>query len=237
MRNRIEPPVCVALDVRDGAKATAIVDRLRGSVPIFKVGLELFTAQGPRIVEDVRARDVEVFLDLKVNDIPHQVQGAVRAAQDMGVAYLTVHANAGRATVDAAVEAAAGAPNILVVSVLTSLDELELHEIGVERALSTQVLAMADLAVRSGAPGLVLSPKEVAGVRAAHDNLFLVTPGIRPDSADVGDQKRIGTPFAAVAAGSDLLVIGRPVTAAPDPAAALQAILDEIADASTKAGA
>jgi orotidine-5'-phosphate decarboxylase len=155
----------------------------------------------------------------------------------MRVAYLTVHANAGRATVEAAVQEAAGSPHILVVSVLTSLDEPALQEIGVGRTLSKQVLAMADLAVESGAPGLVLSPKEVAAVRAAHDDLFLVTPGVRPVSAALGDQKRVGTPAAAVSAGADLLVIGRPVTAAPDPAAALRAILDEIAEATTKAGA
>jgi orotidine-5'-phosphate decarboxylase len=235
MRNRIEPPVCVALDVGDLGRAMAVVERLDGSVSIFKVGLELFAAQGPRAIEEIRSRGADVFLDLKVNDIPNQAIGAVRAARNMGVAYLTVHANSGRQTVEAAIEAADGTPNILVVSVLTSLDEPALREIGVERTLSSQVLAMADLAVQAGAHGLVLSPKEVAAVRKAHDDLFLVTPGIRPASSDIGDQKRVGTPAAAVAAGADLLVIGRPVTAAADPGAALQAILDEIAESTSKA--
>ncbi|MGH2759310.1 MAG: orotidine-5'-phosphate decarboxylase [Actinomycetota bacterium] len=236
MRKRIEPPVCVALDARDLAGAMAVVEGLGSSVSVFKVGLELFAAQGPRVVEEILSRGAEVFLDLKVNDIPNQAAGAVRAARDIGVGYLTVHGNAGRASVEAAVEAAeGGSPKILVVSVLTSLDEPALKETGVSRPVSAQVQAMADLAVDTGAPGLVLSAKEVGAVREEHDDLFLVTPGIRPAASEAGDQKRVGTPSAAVAAGADLLVIGRPITAAADPAAALRAILDEIAQATTKA--
>ena len=236
MRNRIEPPVCVALDVRELGQALAIVDQLNGSVPVFKVGLELFAAQGPIVIEEIRSRGADVFLDLKVNDIPNQAAGAVRAAQDIGVGYLTVHSNAGRATVEAAVTAADDTTlKVLVVSVLTSLDEPALQEIGVARPLSTQVQAMADLAAALGAPGLVLSAQEVGAVRRAHEDLFLVTPGIRPLASAAGDQSRVGTPAAAVSAGADLLVIGRPITAADDPAAALRAILDEIAEATTEA--
>jgi orotidine-5'-phosphate decarboxylase len=236
MRPQVEPPVCIALDVGDLAAAEAIVDKLGGLVPVFKVGLELFTAAGPRAVEAVLSRRAEVFLDLKVNDIPQQAAGAVRAAADIGVSYLTVHSNAGRATVRAATDASQeDGPKILVVSVLTSLDDEGLREVGVERPTGDQVAAMARLASDEGAPGLVLGAGEVESVRRTHPGLFLVTPGIRPAAADVADQRRVGTPGAAVAAGADMLVVGRPVTGATDPAGALEAILREIAEARGRA--
>ena len=215
----------------------SVVEQLTGSVPVFKVGLELFAAQGPDVVEEIVASGSDVFLDLKVNDIPNQAKGTAVAAGGLGVRYLTVHSGAGRATLEAAVGAAAAFElQILVVSVLTSLDEDAMNEVGIARSVGAQVKAMADLAADTGAPGLVLSANEVAGVREAHEDLFLVTPGIRPASADLIDQKRVGTPAAAIAAGADLLVIGRPITGAPDPGAALEAILGEIAGATSKAG-
>ena len=234
MSARVEPPLCIALDVSDLASALEIVDALDGLVPVFKVGLELFCAEGPRAVEEVRSRGPQVFLDLKVNDIPNQAAGAVRAASRMGVSYLTVHANGGRAMVRSAVEAASGgSTKILVVSVVTSLDDDGLKEVGVERNTADQVAAMARLAEDEGAPGLVLGSGEVGRVRQRHPELFLVTPGIRPAKAAAGDQRRIGTPGAAVAAGADLLVLGRAVTQASDPRKALQAIVREIDDART----
>jgi len=236
MRPQVEPPVCIALDVGDLGAAEAMVDALGGLVPVFKVGLELFTAVGVRAVEAVRSRGAEVFLDLKVNDIPKQAAGAVRAAAEIGVSYLTVHSNAGRATVRAATDASVeGGPTILVVSVLTSLDDEGLREVGIERPTGDQVAAMARLASDEGAAGLVLGAGEVESVRRTHPGLFLVTPGIRPAAADVADQRRVGTPGAAVDAGADMLVVGRPVTAAADPAGALEAILREIAEARGRA--
>jgi orotidine-5'-phosphate decarboxylase len=186
-------------------------------------------------VRAIRDKGCEVFLDLKVNDIPNQAAGAVRAAARIGARYLTVHANAGRDTLRAAVEAASGGlPRILVVSVVTSLDTPGLRELGVGRDVSDQVDAMAELAVAERAPGLVLAATEVARVRGAHPDLFLVTPGIRPAGTKDGDQRRTGTPAAAVTAGADMLVVGRPVYAAPDPRAALEAILAEIDDARSR---
>ncbi len=232
MTRRPDPPICVALDVPDLATALRCVDALKGAVPVFKVGLELFTAAGPDAVRAIRDRGCDVFLDLKVNDIPKQAAGAVRSAAAIGVGYITVHGNGGRTMVRAAVDAA-GSERIavLVVSVLTSLDDGDLRDIGVQRSITAQVEAMADLADDVGAPGLVLGAGEVASVRSAHSALFLVTPGIRPATTAVGDQRRVSTPGAAITAGADMLVLGRAVTDAPDPRWALDAITTEIADA------
>lgn len=232
MTLRPEPPICVALDVPDLPSALSIVERFRSTVPVFKVGLELFCSEGPKAVREVRARGVDVFLDLKINDIPRQAVGAVRAAGKIGASFLTVHSNGGRAMVRSAVEAAAGGPTtILVVSVLTSLDDDAVRELGFGRSMSEQVESMAELAEEEGAPGVVLASTEVAAVRRRHGDLLLVAPGIRPASTEVGDQKRIGTPGATVAAGADLLVLGRAVTDAADPVHALGAIVREIDDA------
>lgn len=225
---KIEPPVCVALDTPDLENALQIVDALEGEVPVFKIGLELFSSAGPQAVRDVLARGSDVFLDLKINDIPNTTAGAVRAVSRLGASFVTVHANAGRATVRAAVEAATQSLNVLVVSVLTSLNDEELRETGVERTTGDQVAAMARLATEEGAPGLVLASEEVAAIRQQHSELFLVTPGIRPATAAVGDQRRVGTPGAAVSAGSDLLVLGRAVTAADQPRSAFRSIVEEI---------
>jgi orotidine-5'-phosphate decarboxylase len=230
MTTRIDPPVCIALDVSSLDEAKRLVDGLAGLVPVFKVGLQLFTAVGPAAVEAVHAAGREVFLDLKIGDIPQTAIGAVRSASGLGVRFLTIHSSGGREMVRAAIEAAdGGRPNILVVTALTSLNDNSVREIGVGRSVSDQVDAMASLAAEEGAPGIVLGAGEVARVRSAHPGLFLLVPGIRPAGADLGDQKRVGTPAAVVADGADLMVLGRAVTQAPDPTLALEAVLDEIA--------
>ncbi len=228
MRPTIEPPAAVALDVPDLAHARRLLDATAGLVPVYKVGLELFTAEGPAAVREVQERDADVFLDLKVNDIPKTVAGAVRSAVKIGARFLTVNSNAGRAAVKAAVEEAASRLGVLVVSVLTSLGDEELADIGVRRSAPDQVDAMADLAEEAGATGLVLAAGEAARVRAGHPDLFLVTPGIRPASLNGDDQRRTGTPAAAIAAGSDMLVLARAACDVPDPRAALEDILKQI---------
>jgi orotidine-5'-phosphate decarboxylase len=228
-RERIDPPIAVALDYAslDGAKRT--IDALAEHVRVFKVGLQLFTAAGPAAVEAVHDSGCEVFLDLKASDIPNTVKGAVTSAAGLGVRFMTIHGNAGREAIEAAVSATEnGRPHLLVVSVLTSLDEDSLRQTGVGRPVSQQVDAMADLAVGAGAPGLVCGATEVARVRSAHPDLFLLVPGIRPAWAASDDQKRMGTPAQAMADGADLLVLGRAVTAARDPSDALQRVLEEI---------
>jgi orotidine-5'-phosphate decarboxylase len=228
MKPKPEPPAAVALDVGDLDSARRLLDATAGLVPVYKVGLELFTAEGPAAVREVLDRGADVFLDLKLNDIPKTVAGGVRSAMKIGARFVTVHSNAGAAAVRAAVEEAAGRLDILVVSVLTSLGDDELAELGVGRSPADQVDAMASMADSAGATGLVLAAGEAARVRAGHPDLFLVTPGIRPASLNGDDQRRTGTPAAAIAAGSDMLVLARAACDVPDPRAALQAILEQI---------
>jgi orotidine-5'-phosphate decarboxylase len=229
-----DPPsdrIIVALDLPDFASALAMVDRLEGSVRWFKVGLELYLAEGRRVVEAVRSRGFSVFLDLKLHDIPNQVASAVRSAAATGAQMLTVHAAGGPAMLAGAAEAAtslASPPKLLAVTVLTSLDEAQLHAIGVPGSPADQVLRLATMAYRAGIRGFVSSAEEVAALRSEFADATLVTPGIRPSGADPGDQKRIATPAVALAAGSDYLVVGRPITQAVDPAAAVREILREI---------
>ena len=230
MREKIDPPVCVALDRPNLDEAKRLVDALADKVQVFKVGLQLFCAVGPAAVEAVHARGRDVFLDLKVHDIPNTAAGAVRSAASLGVRFLTIHSSGGRAMVRSAVEATSGGqPQLLVVSVLTSLDDAALTEIGFGRGVSDQVDAMAAMATAEGAPGVVLAASEVARVRATHPDLFLLVPGMRPAWSGADDQARTGTPAAAVADGADLLVLGRAVTADPDPAAAMDRVLTELA--------
>jgi orotidine-5'-phosphate decarboxylase len=226
--SRIDPPLCVALDVPDLPSATKLVDQLSGLVPVFKIGLELFCSEGPAAVSAVRDRGHDVFLDLKINDIPRQAEGAVRSARRIGVSYLTVHANGGRTMLRAARDAAEEPLRLLAVSVLTSLVDADLAELGVERGTGRQVFALAEMAAEEQMDGVVLSASELADVRSAHTELLLVTPGIRPGSSDAGDQRRVSTPAGAIAAGADLLVVGRPITAAVDPKVAAQNVLAEI---------
>lgn len=222
----------VALDFPGAAPALALTDRLRGLCRWVKVGLELYLAEGNSIVHELRSRGFSVFLDMKFHDIPNTVAGAVRSAAAAGAELLTVHAAGGPAMLEAAAEAAASLPNppqILAVTVLTSMDQLQLSAIGIEHSPEAQVLRLASTAAEAGISGLVASPEEVAPLRQRFPGATLVIPGIRPAGTAVGDQKRVATPAAALAAGASYLVIGRPITQAADPVAAARSILEEMA--------
>ncbi len=225
----------VALDVADAASALALVDRLEGSVRWFKVGLELYIAAGPTIVETLRKRGHSVFLDLKLHDIPNTVAGAVRSAASLGVELLTIHALGGRAMMSAAQEALAGVatpPRLLAVTVLTSMDSAQLAAIGVTREPAQQVELLARLGLAAGINGFVCSAEEVAHLRAiTGPDGVLVTPGIRPAGSAIGDQKRVAGPAEALRRGASYLVIGRPITQAASPAQAVAEILKEMAEA------
>ncbi|HUY80290.1 MAG TPA: orotidine-5'-phosphate decarboxylase [Acidobacteriaceae bacterium] len=223
--------VIVALDFHGAKQALGLVDQLGGLVQWFKVGLELYLAEGNAIVDQLRSRGHSVFLDLKLHDIPNTVAGAVRSASRAGAQMLTLHAGGGPAMLSAAAEAAASlphAPQLLAVTVLTSMDQSQLAAVGVSGSPADQVLHLARMGWQSGIRGFVSSAQEVAAMRHTFPEATLVIPGIRPAGAAVGDQKRVATPAAAIAAGATYLVIGRPITQAPDPAAATQAILAEI---------
>ena len=225
----------LALDFPSAAESLSFLERLDGRPAWVKVGLELYLAAGPGIVEALTRRGLHVFLDLKLHDIPNTVAGAVRAVSSAGAALLTVHAAGGPAMLHAAVEAAGsapGAPRLLAVTVLTSMDETQLQATGVMSTAAEQVIRLAGTALAAGIPGLVCSPQEVSGLRAAYgDGPLLVTPGIRPAGTAVGDQSRVATPGAARATGASMLVVGRPITQAADPAKAFDAIMDEMAGA------
>jgi orotidine-5'-phosphate decarboxylase len=226
-----DPRLIVALDYPNAATALAFADRLQGVSRWFKVGLELFCAEGPSVVRELRRRNFSVFLDLKLHDIPNTVAGAVRSVASLGAELLTVHAAGGSAMLEAAAEAAASLqnpPQLLAVTVLTSMDRQQLKAIGVDRAPAEQVLHLAQTAAAAGITGFVTSPEEVGELRRRYPAATLVIPGIRPAGAATGDQKRVATPAAALAAGASYLVVGRPITLAPDPAAAAQAIIEEM---------
>lgn len=223
----------VALDVGTAGEALALADRLGELCRFYKVGLELFSGAGPAIVGALRERGAEVFLDLKFHDIPNTVAQACAAATRLGVWMLNVHAAGGRAMLSAARaavdRAAAGegraAPLLIGVTVLTSLADADLRETGVAATAAQQTLALARLAAACGLDGVVCSAVEAPALRSGLGTSFkLVTPGIRPAGSGQDDQARIVTPPAALAAGADYLVIGRPITQAPDPLAALAAI-------------
>jgi orotidine-5'-phosphate decarboxylase len=221
----------VALDVPYEAGALAMVQRLGNLVQWFKVGLELYLAEGNRIIEKIRECGHSVFLDLKLHDIPNTVAGAVKSVSSSGAGMLTVHAAGGPAMLAAAQDAAAAmasAPRLLAVTVLTSMDAAQLQSTGVCCSPSEQVLRLAGLAQEAGIRGFVASSLEIARLHAAYPDSTLVIPGIRPAGANVGDQKRVATPGSAVADGADYLVVGRPITQAADPAAAALTILDEM---------
>lgn len=228
--------ICIALDFPTRAEVLAAARRFGGRVGWLKVGLEAFVAEGPSIVAEVAAASggAKVFLDLKFHDIPATVAGAVASAGRSGAAMVNVHASGGRAMLEAAREAArrAGVSKLVAVTLLTSIDAKTLadlpmagHPEGIARRLSV-------LARDCGLDGVVCSATDLPGIRSVcGPGFFTVVPGIRPANADAGDQKRIATPASAIAAGADVLVIGRPVTAAPDPDAALTAIIGEVAAA------
>lgn len=225
----------VALDVPDAPAAHALVRRLEGTCTWFKVGLELFAASGPAVLEPILERGHSVFLDLKFHDIPNTVAGAVRAAARLGVRMLTVHASGGPAMLAAARSALEGVtdpPELLAVTLLTSMDPAQMSAAGLTRSPSEQVELLARMALEAGLRGFVCSPREVAAVRAlAGPDSTLVVPGIRPENSDAGDQKRIATPAEALRMGASYLVVGRPITQAPDPASAAAAIVGEMATA------
>jgi len=225
----------VALDVPDGPSAVELVDRLEDSCQWFKVGLELFVAAGPAVIEPLLKRGHSIFLDLKFHDIPNTVAGAVRSAASLGVQMMTVHAAGGPAMLSAAQQALVGLddpPQLLAVSVLTSMDQSQLNGIGIARTPADQVELLARMGLTTGVNGFVCSPQEVATLRAlTGPKGVLVIPGIRPAGAAVGDQKRIATPADALRQGASYLVVGRPITQASDPAEAAEAILREIAEA------
>jgi orotidine-5'-phosphate decarboxylase len=220
------------LDFATLAEARLAATRLAPAVGVLKVGLELFVSEGPAAAALGRELGLDVFLDLKLHDIPETVDRAVASAAELGVRYLTVHASGGVEMLRRAVARAAGAKTpltILAVTVLTSLDEGDLRAQGVEASPSEQVLRLAQVAWSAGVRGFVTSPAEARALRAAlGPEALLVTPGIRPIGAAAGDQKRIATPASAIADGADLLVVGRPIRDAADPLAAASAVVAEI---------
>jgi orotidine-5'-phosphate decarboxylase len=225
----------VALDVPDAVSAIALVDRLENSCHWFKVGLELFVAAGPAVVEPLVKRGHSIFLDLKLHDIPNTVAAAVRSAAAMGVRMMTVHAAGGPAMLAAAREALNGLespPELLAVTVLTSMDAVQVTAVGLDRSPARQVELLARMGLGVGMRGFVCSPQEVAILRGlTGPEGVLVTPGIRPVGADIADQKRIATPAEALRQGASYLVVGRPIIQALDPAEAAEAILQEMAEA------
>ena len=225
----------VALDVQTRAEAVEKVKLIGDAVGFYKIGLELYTAVGPDVVKAVKDFGKKVFLDLKFHDIPNTAAQAVRSGGRLGVDLMTIHSVGGRKMISAAAEAAAefgeNGPRILAVTVLTSLDQSDLADIGVAgRTPAEQVAAMAQFAVANGAHGLVCSAFDVGGLSPTLPaGTLFVTPGVRPAGSAVGDQKRIATPATAVAGGATHLVVGRPIMAAPDPVAAAMAIRAEMA--------
>lgn len=226
----------VALDVPDKAAAARVVRAIGPAADFYKIGLELFCAEGPSVVEEVRELGKRVFLDLKLHDIPRTVARAVSSCARLGVDMLTIHASGASAMVEAAREAAdaagSSAPRIIAVTVLTSLDDADLESLGISRPPAAQVEALGRLAFGAGADGLVCSPREAAALRAElGPDALLVTPGIRPSGGSLGDQKRVATPRDAVLAGATHLVVGRPIVEAPDPRAAAEAVAAEMRSA------
>ena len=221
--------VFVALDLPSLPEALALAELLGDDAPRVKVGLELFVAAGPDALRAFATRGREVFLDLKLHDIPETVRRAAEAAAAHGARFLTVHAEGGRAMLEAAVLGAGASCRVLAVTVLTSLARADLQADGHPLDPAELCVRRAKLAVEAGCAGVVASPREAAAIRAAvGDRPLIVTPGVRPDGTPLGDQKRVDTPRAAIAAGASAVVVGRPIRDAADPRAALRAILAEL---------
>lgn len=237
----VRDKLIVALDFNSAEAAAQMTDKLRGRVGMFKVGMEAFTAEGPMLARYLVDSGEKVFLDLKFLDIPNTVRGACRAAAKMGATLLNVHALGGRkmlrAALDGATEGTTASqprPLVLAVTILTSLAAEDLDEMGIAGPPESAVLRMAHLAQSQGLDGVVASAREVSALRKeCGPNFLIVTPGIRPAGAAANDQSRTATPQAALDSGADYLVVGRPITAAPDPAAAAEAIVKEMQNAST----
>jgi orotidine-5'-phosphate decarboxylase len=229
-----DPKIIVALDYAQAAPALALVKRLDPSLCRLKVGKELFTAAGPQLVEKLLKPGFQVFLDLKFHDIPNTTAQACKTAAALGVWMVNVHAMGGKRMMEAAREALTNVkhrPKLIAVTVLTSMAQEDLHGIGINASPAHMVTLLAKLVRDSGLDGVVCSALEAASLRQQYEREFcLVTPGIRPANAAADDQSRIMTPRAALEAGSSYLVIGRPITQAPDPLRALQDILNEIGD-------
>ena len=226
-------PVIVALDYPDASQALALADRVTPELCRMKVGKELFTRAGPELVEALQERGFDVFLDLKYHDIPNTVAGAVRAAADLGVWMVNVHAGGGQRMMEAArnaVEASANRPLLIAVTVLTSMSDEDLAGMGYRETAHQRVMRLASLTQDCGLDGVVSSAQEAAELRAAHGEDFcLVTPGIRFAGDAAGDQRRVVTPRNAMDAGSTYLVMGRSITGAEDPLAALKRVHAELA--------
>ena len=230
-----KPQLVVALDVPSSDEIPRIVAALPDEVLWYKIGLELFTSEGPAVLAPLASHGKKIFLDLKFHDIPRTVARAVVSASRHGVSLLTVHAGGGRemlkAAADAARDAGPSAPAIVAVTTLTSLNEKDLAEMDVARPLAEHTLSLGEMAISAGIDGLVCSPLEAAAFRdRLGEKPILVTPGIRPAGADSGDQKRFATPVSAIRAGADFLVVGRPILEAPDRRKAAYFILAQMAN-------
>ena len=224
--------IIVALDVPSAREAAQTVARIGDAVSFYKVGLELFLADGPETLRMLKGEGKSVFLDLKLHDIPRTVERAVGSCLRYGADLLTIHAQGSVAMVEGAARAvreAGAATKILAVTLLTSLDQSDLDRLGVACSVADEVLALGRMAVGAGAHGLVCSPREVAALRdALGPDAILVTPGVRPAGGELGDQKRVATPGDAIRAGATHLVVGRPILCAPNPRAAALAIREEM---------
>ncbi|HEY5715436.1 MAG TPA: orotidine-5'-phosphate decarboxylase [Psychromonas sp.] len=229
MTQLVDPKVVIALDYEDKQQALDFISQLEPGSCRLKIGKEMFTHFGPEFVKQIVSMNFDVFLDLKFHDIPNTVAKAVKAAADLGVWMVNVHASGGRRMMEAAKAILEPygdkAPLLIAVTVLTSMDESDLKELGIELSPAEQVKRLAKLTQLSGLDGVVCSAHEARELKALLGNEFkLITPGIRPEGSDAGDQRRIMTPREALDAGSDYLVIGRPITQASSPAAVLRAI-------------
>jgi orotidine-5'-phosphate decarboxylase len=227
--------IIVALDVDSRAEALNLVNQLKGRVALFKIGSQLFTSEGPGLVREIVRHGERVFLDLKFHDIPNTVTKAVLAAAALGVSMLTLHTSGGLKMMSAAANAVKQMPDIqerpqlLGVTVLTSLADADLVQVGMSAGVASQVTRLAKLAEEAGLNGVVASPSELSLLRGQLGRTMkIVTPGIRPAGSEANDQSRIATPAAALQGGADYLVIGRPITASSDPAASLEKILREL---------
>jgi orotidine-5'-phosphate decarboxylase len=221
--------IIVALDLPSSKQALGLVEQMCDQISFFKVGLQLYTACGPGVVRELRERGAKIFLDLKLHDIPNTVARAVESAGDLGVSLLSIHLSGGREMIRAAVAAQRDDMSIVGVTVLTSADEQTLHETGTIETTAAQVLRLAKLGIECGLSAIVASPREIQLLRREFGGkIKIVVPGIRPSWAQAGDQKRVMTPRAAIDAGADYLVIGRPISAHPNPRAALEKIVEEL---------
>jgi orotidine 5''-phosphate decarboxylase, subfamily 1 len=228
--DRLPDRLIVAIDRSSRDDILRLADALHGIAGVLKIGLQAFVANGPSIVLEVLARGAKIFLDLKIHDIPNTARHAVAEAVSLGAAMVTVHASGGTAMLRACAAAAEGSDaTVLGVTILTSLDDAELERIGFAGTPLDNAVRLARLALDSGLRGVVASPHEVAAIRdVCGSGMCIVVPGIRPEGSEAGDQHRTTTPAAAIAAGADYIVVGRPITDARDPRAAALAILDSL---------